>query len=75
MRGCGLVDGAGEGSGGVEFVEVRMGFFRRWMGLMGVEIDGKASTNFDGSVLGMELDGVEIGVEEVWQGASHEVLR
>ena len=74
MRGCSLVDGAGEGSGGVEFVEVR-GFFRRWMGLMGVEIDGKSSTNFDGSVLGMELDGVEIGVEEVWQGASHEVVR
>jgi hypothetical protein len=45
------------------------------MGLMGVEIYGKASTNFDGSVLGMELDGVEIGVEEVWQGASHEVVR
>jgi hypothetical protein len=74
MARTGFINGASEASGRLEFMKVGRGLLRRVLGVMGVEIDGKAATDFAGSFLGMELDGVEIGLEEVWQGASHEVV-
>jgi hypothetical protein len=56
MDRTGLINGASEASGRLEFMKVWRGLLRRVLGVMGIEIDSKAATDFAGSFLGVELD-------------------